>query len=219
MLQGKLLPNGKSCFEGRPGAELGTYDFEGEIERLRHDYPEAAIGETDLMSHAMYPQVFKEFQEFKRSFGDASVLDTRTFVAGLEVGQEISFDLESGKTLYITLKSVGEPDAAGIRDVIFDVNGFARTVRVMDESVGATVEVRERADPADDASVGAPMPGVVVECKVKAGDAVEVGDALVVLSAMKMETVVASTYEGVVKRLPVAVGDSLVAGDLVACVE
>ena len=182
-----------------------------------------------------------------RSFGDASVLDTRTFVAGLEVGQEISFDLEAGKTLYITLKSVGEPDLAGIRDVIFDVNGFARTVRVMDESVGATVEVRERADAADDASVGAPMPGVVVECKVKVrntaqreeeeerrgnrrrnslrpchtqvGDEVEVGDALVVLSAMKMETVVVSTADGVVKRLPVAVGDSLVAGDLVACVE
>ena len=41
------------------------------------------------------------------------------------------------------------------------------------------------------------MPGVVVDVKVAVGDAVSAGDPMVVLSAMKMETVCAASIDGV----------------------
>ena len=75
--------------------------------------------------------------------------------------------------------------------------------------------MRERADESEPGSVGAPMPGLVVDVKVEIGDDVDVGDPLAVLSAMKMETVIASPVKGSVARFAAKKGDSLQAGDLV----
>jgi pyruvate carboxylase len=63
------------------------------------------------------------------------------------------------------------------------------------------------------------MPGVVFDVKAKPGDQVEVGKAIVVLSAMKMETVVSATVAGRIAELPVKPGDDVAAGDLLFKIE
>ena len=68
-------------------------------------------------------------------------------------------------------------------------------------------------------SVGAPMPGVVLDVKVKVGDRVERQQPLVVLSAMKMEMVVQSPLGGVVKNVAVKRGMKLEGGDLLMDIE
>ena len=73
---------------------------------------------------------------------------------------------------------------------------------------------KETANNAILGSIGAPMPGVVVHIHAEEGASVQMGDPLVVLSAMKMETIVAAPCSGTVKRIPVTVGDRLNAGDL-----
>lgn len=67
--------------------------------------------------------------------------------------------------------------------------------------------------------VGAPMPGSIVGIKVKAGQQVKKGQPLLVLSAMKMETVVSAPEDGKVKRIIANQGDSMAAGDLLVELE
>lgn len=66
-------------------------------------------------------------------------------------------------------------------------------------------------------AVTCPMQSAVVEVRVRAGDSVSPGDALLVVSAMKMETVVTASCAGIVTALqPLQVGDIVAAGQVVA---
>ena len=65
---------------------------------------------------------------------------------------------------------------------------------------------------AGDGDVIAGMGGVVVEVNVKVGQAVAVGDRLIVLEAMKMKTPVIATRAGQVTRVLVAAGDPIEGG-------
>lgn len=90
-----------------------------------------ALPICSVQSYAQYPAVFQQFMAFRKDFEDVSVLDTRTFLQGLKLGQEVSIELEHGKTLFIKLHAVGEVDATGHRDVIFgERGGHHRTISV-----------------------------------------------------------------------------------------
>ncbi len=217
LLQAKVVRGGE-MFDGRPGASLPPADFDAMRRELRETHG-PHIREVDVISAALYPKVFEEYRAFRDKYADVVVLPTRNFLAPMEVGEEISVEIERGKTLIIKLKALGELDDDGNRMVYFELNGRPRSIRVPDESAQTEVVVRERADASDPGSVGAPMPGAVLDVRTEIGAKVEVGDALVVLSAMKMETVVASPVAGTVKRLEVDEGDHLAAGDLLVLIE
>lgn len=58
----------------------------------------------------------------------------------------------------------------------------------------------------------APLPGIIVDIKVKVGDTVKKGDAVVVLEAMKMENVLQAPIDGTVQEIGVNPGDSVLEG-------
>ena len=204
---------GRPPIDGRPGATLPPLDFDALKRSLTAEHG-PVIQDHDVMSAAMYPEVFREYRTFRTEHGDVSRLPTRAFLVPLKIGEELMFDIERGKTLVIVLRTVGELDEDGQRRVFFELNGQPRAVTVADRSAKKTVKVRERAAPGEPGSVGAPMPGSVVDVKVAAGGSVAKGQPVCVLSAMKMETVVAAPLAGTVKRIAVAKGDVLKAGDL-----
>jgi pyruvate carboxylase subunit B len=71
---------------------------------------------------------------------------------------------------------------------------------------------------APDVQVAAPMPGLVSSYAVDIGQAVKVGDTVVVLEAMKMENSMPSPVSGIVKTLPAAVGSTVRKGDVLATI-
>ena len=62
--------------------------------------------------------------------------------------------------------------------------------------------------------ISAPMPSLVLAIKVKEGDAVQAGQALLVMEAMKMENAITASYNGTVAKIYVREGDSISEGDL-----
>lgn len=62
-------------------------------------------------------------------------------------------------------------------------------------------------------SIKAPMPGSVIEVKVKEGDAVKDGDVLLILEAMKMENELTASQAGTVAQILVKKGDTVNSGD------
>lgn len=72
------------------------------------------------------------------------------------------------------------------------------------EKMGISAAVNQKVN-----DIKAPMPGLVLEVKVKAGDTLEKGDAVIVLEAMKMENVLKSSGQGIVESIEIKVGDAV----------
>ncbi len=64
-------------------------------------------------------------------------------------------------------------------------------------------------DPVTGPTVNAPLPGRVLDIKVKVGDAVKAGQEVAILEAMKMENSITSDQAGTVKQILVEVGDNV----------
>ena len=101
------------------------------------------------------------------------------------------------------------------------VNGVAYDVQV-EEADGSTpaastapAPAAKKAAPAGDGDpINSPMPGTIVNVKVKAGQDVKKGDVLVILEAMKMENEIKAPKDGKVTSVNVNKGESVDTGTL-----
>lgn len=109
----------------------------------------------------------------------------------------------------------------GYRIEIIDIDSKAKVVQLKINNRIYSISVKDRFDRLLEQmglnagagqrvnAVKAPMPGLVVEVRVKVGDQVASGDALVILEAMKMENIIRSAGDGVIKKVHVATGEGV----------
>lgn len=226
VLKGRTLKDGRDRFEGRPGSELPAYDFDAAEKTLKEAYGNKRITRKEVLSHALYPQVFKDYLGFEKKYGKIDTLPTHLFLRPLAVGEESHLHLGPGKDYYIRLDHIDDFDEdLGTRTVTLEVNGekwFIRTpdtVTTVEEACsggGKSVKRREKKDPTMPGHIGTPMPGQIVAVNVEDGDPVKEGQTLFKLSAMKMETEIKAPISGTVTRVLVGEKDSVEADDLLA---
>ncbi len=215
-LQKRIL-RGRKPLRGRPGASLPPADFAA-ARRDLEKHLQRQVSERDLLAQLLYPRVFPEFAQHQRTFSDTSVLATPVFFFGMQPGEEISVDIEEGKTLIIKFLTVGDPHPDGNRLVFFELNGQPREVLVPDRSL-AKAPTRPKADPDDPRQVAAPMPGLVVSVTVVPEEQVAAGQKLCTLEAMKMETTIYADQAGRVAEVLVKPGTQVEAGELLMRLE
>lgn len=120
-----------------------------------------------------------------------------------------------------------------MKNLIVTVNGVAYNVTV-EEGTGAPVAAAAPASPAPAPAaapaapeapaapagaagavvVNAPMPGNILDVKVKPGDSVKAGDTLLILEAMKMENEISAPQDGTIASVDVRKGDVVDSGAL-----
>ncbi len=200
--------------------------LEDEMEKLKLDSEGLAKSEEDILTFAMFPDLAKTFLQ-ERNAGtlkpdpllakEAVTASTPRYAAN-----EFNVTLH-GETFHIKLTGSGHRGEEQ-RPFYVSVDGVAEEVVVetlneievsrgkggekkKSSSSGNTASGRPR--PSHEGCVTTAMPGSIVDVKVKAGDKVTAGDAVLVIEAMKMENEIQAPITGVVIAVHVKKGDTV----------
>jgi pyruvate carboxylase len=203
----------------RPGAHLEAVDLEAVRKELSEQLDGLAIDDEDLAGYLMYPKVYTDYMSRHAIYGPVRTLPTPTFFYGMEPSDEITAEIDPGKTLEIRLQAIGDTNEDGEVKVFFELNGQPRVIRVPNRLVKATTQQRPKAETGNPNHIGAPMPGVVASVGAVVGQKVKAGDLLLTIEAMKMETGLHAERDAVVKAVHVTAGGQIDAKDLLVELE
>ncbi|MCG3400500.1 pyruvate carboxylase [Staphylococcus massiliensis] len=209
----KAVLKGKTPITKRPGEYLEPVDFDA----LRKDLEskqQKPVTDQDVISYVLYPKVYENYIATNEQFGNISLLDTPIFLFGMRENETVQIEIDRGKILIITLKTITKPNDKGFRTIFFDMNGQARRIYIKDENIQTAQGVRPKADKTNPEHIGAQMPGTIIDVLVHQGDEVEAGQALIISEAMKMETTVQAPFKGIIDKIHVSKDDGVETNDL-----
>jgi len=216
-LQKKILGNEKPLTK-RAGSVLASINLDKEKINLEKKYEEK-ISNQQLASHLMYPKVFEEFMTHRQTFSDTSILSTELFFYGPVQDKEYSLPIDKGKSLIVRYLAKGEPNASGSSSVFFELNGQPRTIEIQNTEFSKNISVKIKAEDGNLNHIGSPLPGQVAKIFVSVSDKVIKGDRLLVIEAMKMETIISAEKSGTIKKLHINSGDNVETKDLLIEIE
>ncbi|MEP6018921.1 MAG: pyruvate carboxylase [Paracoccaceae bacterium] len=209
----KIL-KGENPNTDRPGKHLEPVDLEAVRADVSGELNGMEIDDEDLAGYLMYPKVFLDYMGRHRSYGPVRTLPTKNFFYGMEPGDQITAEIDPGKTLEIRLQAIGDTDENGEVKVFFELNGHPRVIRTPNRMIAAKTAARPKADIANPNHIGAPMPGVVASVGAQVGQSVNEGDLLLTIEAMKMETGIHAERDAVIAAVHVQPGGQIDAKDL-----
>ena len=212
-----IILRGQAPLKGRPGASLASVNFEEAQEELEKkvNHP---VGRDALLSYLLYPEVYLKFNAFRQAYSDVSVLPTRSFFYGLKPGEEITVDIEHGKTIIVKFLTISDAHPDGTRTLFFELNGQPREVNVRDRSLRVVERSHPKAETENPGHVGAPTAGLISSIAVQPNHSVERGAKLLTLEAMKMQSNIYAPISGKIAKLLVAPGQHVEAKDLLVVI-
>ena len=195
------------------------------MDKLRQESEAWAMTEEDVLTYAMFPDLAKTFLQER----NAGSLKPEQLLSKESVStndpryapNEFKVTLH-GETFHIKLTGSGHAGEEQ-RPFYVSVDGIAEEVIVETLSeievsggkssgkkkAASKVGASGRPRPSHEGCVTTAMPGSIVDVKVKAGDKVNAGDAVLVIEAMKMENEIQASVSGVVVAVHVKKGDTV----------
>ena len=149
----------------------------------------------DVLTYALFPQIGLKFLENRDNPDAFEPVPTGNEVLNSQGAGPQAYTVEvNGKSFVVQVNEGG--DIEGLKPI-----GDATVCEPEPVAAGA-------GDPQ-----GAPLAGNIFKVLVKPGQAVEEGDIVIILEAMKMETEIRAFRRGVIGNVNVKVGDAVTVGD------
>ena len=214
-------PEWREILKQEGGAEtIADMDIEQERKTLTKRIGREP-SERQLVLFLQHPNDAVNFFKFEEEFGHVYVLPPSIFMrrGGFRVGETIKFKDHQGKEHVIEVGPKQLNKEEGEWNIYLNVDHHQRVYSFPEEVAGAVaakpleLTKEEIAELAQAGDVRAPFNANVCDIKVKEGQTVIVGDTLVVLEAMKMQTPVASPVAGKVEKVFAEAGKSMKPGD------
>lgn len=211
----KMVLKGEEPITCRPGELLPSEDF-SKIEKHLKEKLGLEPTKQDIISYALYPDVFEAYVKYIKENGDLSNVGSDIYFHGLSEGETCEIKLAEGKILVVRLLEITKLNKEGFRTLIFEVNGNRREIKIKDKTRAELKETSEvlMANPENKNEIGASIPGTILDILVKEGDEIKENGNLVVIEAMKMETIITSPVSGIVESIHVSKGQQVKSGEM-----
>jgi len=214
----KLILKDEKPYTDRPNAHIEPLDIDTaykDFKKIFENDLSRPINFTDFLSYKLYPKVFTDAYNQHLKYDSLINVPTKNFFYGMERGEEITVDLDKGKTLLISLDSIGKPNDNGMVTVYFKVNGQGRYVQIKDASIKVSTIENIKVDKGDTTEIGAPLQGMLSTILVRKGEKVSKNQPLFIIEAMKMETTITAIADGTINKIQLKEGTMVNTEDLV----
>ena len=212
--------SGPHPMSGRPADVL-----EPEMEAGRAAIEHMSSDEDDVLTYALYPTTGMSFLRIKHGLDPAPEETKERDGAAARERQSMAVSTGPGP-------ASAPPKSANVRRFNVFVGDEFYRVEVDearsdlaagpdDSGGGGRVSASRTAPPvaaADETSIVAPLPGIVLHYSVEVGAQVKAGDPVVVLEAMKMENTLPSPVDGTVRAIPLQPGATVAKDDVLAVI-
>lgn len=132
-------------------------------------------------------------------------IDGKNYLVDIEMVEEGVYSIiHNGKSFNIELIPTDGP-----KQYFANTAYASHEIEIIDAQSRYLQNRNKNAGPLAEKMIASPMPGKVVRVAVKEGDAVQQGSLLIVISAMKMESEYKASFDGVVKKVYVSEGDTV----------
>ncbi|MEA1958649.1 MAG: pyruvate carboxylase subunit B [Chloroflexota bacterium] len=216
-----------------------------EMEKAKEDTKDIAKDIGDVLVYAMYPQTGMRFLKWKYGLEPVPDEIKPKTLEDVKREDDLIAKAKAGKLVEkVEREAPARSASARVYNVFVDEDYFQVAVDPLDESrtvsqpIAATVAPSPAPKPAQpiaaapanpqpkavptaagDGAMASPMPGTIIKYVVEVGQAVKTGDTVVILEAMKMESVLPSPINGKIAQLPFKAGDRVAKGDILVVIE